>query len=87
LLIKLPRFNTPGSLTDNHADGIRFPFPIPTHPEHLNDVGMLRMQVRVRISYYPRAQADFPAVLRAARSDECDVWVKIKVCMYVCMYE
>jgi len=30
----------------NTPEGIKFPCPIPENPERLNDVGMLRMQVR-----------------------------------------
>ncbi len=26
-------------------EGVQFPCPIPTHPEKLNDIGMLRMRV------------------------------------------
>ena len=27
------------------AEGVQFPCPIPTHPERLNDIGMMRMRV------------------------------------------
>lgn len=31
--------------------GVKFPCPIPSHPERLNDMGMLRMLVTLRLSY------------------------------------
>ena len=33
------------SLASGESEGIKFPCPIPTHPERLNDLGNLRMQV------------------------------------------
>ena len=50
-------------------EGIVFPCPVPTHPERLNDIGMLRMQVTMQISKKSQAlpETDF------------NVWIKMKV--------
>ena len=44
----------------SEGGGIKFPCPVPTHPERLNDIGMLRMQVN-----------SFPQQNRAAVSLLC----------------
>ena len=50
-------------------EGVTFPCPVPTHPERLNDIGMLRMQVQIRLCH------------RGANTADRDhtVWVRMKV--------
>jgi hypothetical protein len=56
------------ALTTN--EGVTFPCPVPQHPERLNDVGMLRMQVQVRLCHRGERAEDMPSF---------SVWVKMKV--------
>eukprot|EP00047_Mylnosiga_fluctuans_P003537 m.229643 g.229643 ORF g.229643 m.229643 type:complete len:963 (-) comp11932_c0_seq1:191-3079(-) len=61
-------------------EGLRFPCPIPSHPERLNDVGMLRMQVSVRFYLANSRSTDaHHRVRRLHNTDEFDVWIKMKV--------
>merc|ERR1719272_100184 len=39
-------------------EGVTFPCPVPTHPERLNDIGMLRMQVQIRLCHRGNNTAD-----------------------------
>ena len=50
-------------------EGVTFPCPVPTHPERLNDIGMLRMQVQIRLCH------------RGAHTVDRDhtAWVRMKV--------
>ena len=58
--------------------GISFPCPIPAHPERLNDVGMLRMCLQLRLIW--GASHDSPhTMMILPRSDEYEVWVRMKV--------
>jgi ankyrin repeat protein len=50
-------------------EGVTFPCPVPTHPERLNDIGMLRMQVQIKLCHRGGSAAD----------RDHTVWVKMKV--------
>eukprot|EP00053_Salpingoeca_punica_P017701 m.171163 g.171163 ORF g.171163 m.171163 type:complete len:635 (+) comp17265_c0_seq3:461-2365(+) len=52
-------------------DGVKFPCPVPVHPEQLNDVGMLRMQIAVRFLYADGA--------RSASAEDLSVWLRVKI--------
>ena len=63
--------------------GLKFPCPIPENPERLNDVGMLRMQVSVKFMVKEARDAPDPRFIN--QGDELNAWVKIKVCLRVCV--
>jgi len=62
----LRRFNT--------EVGIKFPCPVPTHPERLNDIGMLRMQVSVQVFYHGDTTNRMEK-----KNTEFQSWIKLKV--------
>ena len=54
-------------------EGIRFPCPVPSHPERLNDIGMLRMQVNMKFIYKGGAHEASPV------ANDYHAWIKLKV--------
>eukprot|EP00051_Salpingoeca_urceolata_P022211 m.356680 g.356680 ORF g.356680 m.356680 type:complete len:1009 (-) comp19932_c3_seq2:259-3285(-) len=54
-------------------DGIKFPCPVPNHPERLNDIGMIRMQVTIRpiFSHHEALASGF--------NSEYNTWIRLKV--------
>ncbi len=69
-------------------DGVSFPCPVPAHPERLNDIGMLRMQVvktfffsffslivvspQVTLKMYARKDSSFEDTLRGTQGFPVD---------------
>lgn len=53
-------------------NGLQFPCPVPAHPERLNDIGMLRMQVTVKLF-----RKNSPVA--SSSPSEYNVWIKMKV--------
>lgn len=47
--------------------GIKFPCPVPTHPERLNDIGMLRMQVSAKFFMFS-GKVCFPPIAAIQRA-------------------
>ncbi|EGD79524.1 hypothetical protein PTSG_10094 [Salpingoeca rosetta] len=58
-------------------DGLKFPCPIPAHPERLNDVGLLRMQVEVK--FLVKNATDSPDAHFIKQGEVLNAWVRIKV--------
>lgn len=61
----------------DRGDGLRFPCPIPAHPDRLNDVGMLRMQVTVKFLLRDATPSSDPRFVK--QGQEFNTWTRIKV--------
>jgi hypothetical protein len=61
----------------NTTKGLHFPCPIPAHPDRLNDVGMLRMQITTKFLVRDATPSSDPRFIK--QGQEFNVWTRIKV--------